>query len=193
MRRFLTQVILIASCASASAATVQPAPIAPPAIAASEPDAEVLRAARDLLAVMFPPAEREKLFDTISNSQMSNIVAGVKQANPCPCATAVIDRFVKEYEEDSRTELHRSMPRLFEIYARAYARQFSIDELREIAAFIRTSTGSKYVQRGSLIMTDPEVGQWQRDEIAAQMKRLAPKMQKMGAEIAALEKSEGAK
>ncbi|MGN6459594.1 MAG: DUF2059 domain-containing protein [Pseudolabrys sp.] len=162
--------------------------------AAVEPNPQSLPAARDLLAVMFPPAQREQIFESVMHAMMTNFIAGTRQGkNADPRVEAIVDKFTAAVESDGRKVLQDAMPGLFEAYARAYARHFSPDELGQIEVFAKTPAGSKFLQRSNFILSDPDVARWQTDIFSSQMKRTAPMAEKMQAEIAALKKSEGAK
>jgi hypothetical protein len=181
------------------AAALFAAPVAAPApaqsqVAAVEPNPQSLPAARDLLTVMFPPAQREQIFDSVMHAMMSNFVAGTRQGKDSdPRMDAIVDKFTAAVESDGRKLLQDAMPGLFEAYARAYARHFSPDELGQIEVFAKTPAGAKFLQRSNFLLSDPDVARWQTDIFSSEMKRTAPLTEKMQADIAALKKSEGAK
>jgi hypothetical protein len=163
-----------------------------PVSAQAPADSEHLQAARDLVDIITPPAEREKMFETILNSFMANQLAGMMQGNPSlrrafedePKLRPVFASFVERQRQLALGDLRESGPQLVESYAAAYARNFTVAELLELRRFFATPTGAKYVSRSAALMTDPALGEWQRAVAARAEARKTKEVQRLIEEIA---------
>ena len=125
---------------------------------------------RDIVAVVLPPAQRQQIMAGFLNSMVRNMVAGIIDGTPGlkqelaanPRVKAAFDRFVSRQQSLAEADVNKGLPELVEAYAHAYARSFSRDELVQIKAFVSTETGTKFMQRGNALMSDPDVAAWQR-------------------------------
>ena len=167
-----------------AALTQPPAPAAAP-----EPDAHAVEVARRLLLIMIPPAQREQMMSTIAVSMMQNMMAGVRQAageKSDPRKEEIVNRFLVDAEADVKARLSVSLPSLFEAYARAYARNFTTQDMEQILAFVSTPAGQKFALRSQFLVTDADVQSWQKNEVADSFRRMGPRIAEMQKEIAAL-------
>jgi hypothetical protein len=71
------------------------------------------------------------------------------------------------------------LPKQMDAVAQAYARMFSLPELKDIAAFARTSSGKSFLARSTEVMSDPAVAAVNAEyfrEVQAVNARVAPEL-----------------
>ena len=137
----------------------QPAFAAAPAPAAASGQAAGLADARAIIAIMFPPAEREAMVDkmqaTLLGQMKPNLPAAVTAD---PGVKAIMDDFFKDALARQRVVILKHQPEQFEAMAQAYTRTFTPAEIKDILAFAQTPSGGKYLSKQPEIMGDPAVG-----------------------------------
>src|SRR5690242_4807015 len=154
MKKFLIIVAgaLLAGSTAAGAAT----PAAP--AAASADDAAKLAEAHGIIAIMFPPAEREqmigKMLTTITAQMRTPMPAYLSQD---PGLKNILDDFMTRVEAQEKPLLMKHLPDLLEADAIAYSHEFSLAELKDIHAFGLTPTGRHYLSRSTALLSDPAV------------------------------------
>lgn len=143
-------------------------PPAPPAI--EEPDADRVEEARELLDLIMPPAQRAAMMIQMIEPSMANVEQGLMES----------PQFMEAMREDPQTQqlfidlmrrqraatnelLTASLPGLINAMSRAYARRFSVRQLRDMREFFESDTGQAYLAEAPAIMADPDVGAWQRN------------------------------
>lgn len=129
------------------------------AAAAPAPDPDRLAAARELVDIAFPAENRSQLFANSIRTMMAQARAAM--VDPLgeqldEGARQIIERYLARMQLQITKSADAAIPIFFDAYARAYARQFTRDELIEITAFVTTPTGSKYFQRSSELLADPD-------------------------------------
>jgi hypothetical protein len=140
---------LAAQASPPAAATSKPAPLDPASIAL----------AHQILTIAFPPAKRSQMYA----SMMSSIVEQNRQAIELTYPSedkefrALLDRSAKHMFDMMQATLDESIPDYFNNFERAYARDFSIVDLKAILAFVQTPAGQHYFERAPLLLSDPDV------------------------------------
>lgn len=66
--------------------------------------------------------------------------------------------------------------------ARVYAREFSVDDLNAVLAFVKTPAGQNFFERGPLILKDPDV-QASQQRMMTQVVGKLPEMMRQTEEI----------
>ena len=172
-----------------------PAAARTPLIAAENEqlDPEKLAIARQIIAVVLPPDQREKMLETVLDSMRRNMLAGALQGvgagdeiRNSPKLQAVFERFMDRERALQMADLREALPDLVEAYARAYVRTFSLDDLKAIKAFVDTPAGARYVQRGAALLSDPDVGAWQRRITAKEAAREDGELARLKTELDAV-------
>ena len=157
----LAAVVALFSCvSSAEAQSSGPASL----------DLARLALGRDIVSVVLPPDQRQQMLAAVLDSMLKNMVGGIVAGLPNlkaelaakPRVKAAFERFIARQQSLSGADLEQALPDLVEAYARAYARTFTATELVDIKAFVATSSGAKFVQRGPALLADPDVAAWQR-------------------------------
>jgi len=72
---------------------------------------------------------------------------------------AIFQRYLERVRTQTDPLITEYSPAIFAAMARAYARNFTRDELLQIRAFMATSAGAKYVQRSPELLADPDIAQ----------------------------------
>src|SRR5690606_10775689 len=122
---------------------------APPATAqAQEPDPAELAEARAIVAVMFPPDERDQMIQTL----IEQIASQLEQVTPFDVEsfgdaglTNVVANFRAELVGVIMPTVQTHLPKILEATATAYTNEFDLAELRDIRAFSETPSGRRYL------------------------------------------------
>jgi hypothetical protein len=191
---FLAAALLNATAALAQA----PAPAVP--IAAQPVDAARLPAARRVVDVVFPLAQREQMIAAMV-AAASNMMQGtvMQQADVVrlmktePRARPLIERFLKEQEAKNVVRMQANIPGMVEAMTNAYARRFTMAQLDDLHAFFETVTGKAYVVQSMTIMSDPDVAAWQRKVMTANLEGIGPDVRQFLQELMALVPAKKAK
>lgn len=149
-----------------------PAPVAAPA-----PDPANLALAREIIIIAYPPESRQAMFARVSNAmitQMRDAVRPERGSSSDAELQKIFDRYVERVRLLSNESTRDGTPEIFEAFARAYARQFTHDELVQIKAFVSTPAGARYVQRASDLIADPDVAEANRAYMAQALRNLEP-------------------
>ena len=145
-----------------------------PAVAAAQPAVQAptdqsarITEARAIIAVMFPPDQREKMFAKLQSdlmSQLSVIMPAEFMADPG--LKAIFEQFKDDAMERQRPVMMKHLPLQMEAMADAYCREFSLAELKEIHAFALTPSGGHYLSKSMSLVGDPAVAKANTDAIA---------------------------
>jgi hypothetical protein len=156
---------LLAACFVA--ATPVQALAAPAAAAAETDQAAKLGEARAFLAVMFPPAQREAMLTKLQadlGTQVSALIPAQMLADPG--LKAIFEEFKTDAFERQRAVALKHFPSQLEAIATAYAREFSLGELKDIHSFALTPSGGHYFSKAMSIIGDPAVAKVNSETIA---------------------------
>jgi hypothetical protein len=130
-----------------------------PGAAAAELDPERLAIARQVIDLSFPPEGRHAMLMSASDTMTDQARAAVAEATggDNEAMTAIMQRFLDRMRVLTDRAIAEHSPALFGAMARAYARNFTRDELVQIRAFVSTPTGRKYLQKSMEMLADPDV------------------------------------
>lgn len=191
MLRLLAGVLVLVLSPLASAAA-QTAPVT-----AAAPEPARLAAAQALIGRIMPAHQRDSMIEQMVRPMMENMRGAVfgdpkfeamKSDNPKLAAT--VEAFMKDEFEHSIVTMKASIPAMFDAMARAYARRFTLDELKAIDSFFQTPAGRAYVTLAPTIMADPDFLAVQRSMMTDAMTGMQQRMAALSAKIAA-EKKQG--
>ena len=175
-------VALAAVCLGLLASPVCAAEAAPrEGSAAPALDPEAIALGHDILEVLSPQAERMSRYNArikgLTEQIRASALAGLDAENPA--LKVVTDRSMDRMWAELGKVVESNLPGFYEAYARAYARRFSLQELREIKAFAMTAAGRKYLHDSTTLFQDPDVIVAQQrlmDSMTADMPRLQKQM-----------------
>jgi hypothetical protein len=169
------------ACAFALAAIPCAAQVAPPPAAAAIEPAQ-LALAQEVIDIAFPRDMRREMMMSAAESSMEQARAAVLSAAGDTFdaeLTRIFDRFVERARGISERSIDEATPAIFDAFARAYARQFTHDELVQIRDFVATPAGSKFVRRSSEILNDPDVARANTAYMATVFAALRPLQEEM--------------
>lgn len=191
---------LFLAAAAVVTAPVQPSPpaVAPASAATTQPalDPERLALAREVVQAFLPPGAVQKMMSSMTNAR-TGMMNQMMQATPKDFGAKgaknndkTLGELMRErdpYFEERMAITNRVMmeelgkvmvefePELRETMARMYARRFTKTELTDLAAFLRTPSGSSFASQLMLMMSDPDYQE--------AMKKLGPKIMQAMPEI----------
>lgn len=136
---------------------------APGSLAAQDepyvPPADELAEARIIIEAMLPPDKREQILLDLAGAVAKQASAGF-MSGPVfeePGIKAIVDDFLVDLPMVYRPLFAEHMPKILEATAVGYTREFTLEELRDIAAFARTPSGQRYFLRVQALQSDPDV------------------------------------
>jgi hypothetical protein len=132
-------------------------------------DPAKLAAATQLLDIVMPPESRDAMIEAIMKPMMQTMMAGIKEMPELKKIFGVdaevqkiFERFMERQKTSSIAKLQQELPNMMTAMARAYARQFSLQEMADAKAFFATPSGRAYMTKAGGIMADPDIVQEQR-------------------------------
>lgn len=177
---------LLAASTSLPCAAQDAAPVPPPAVA--EPAPENLAIAREIVDLAMPPDNRRAMMEQMSDTLFAQMRDGLFRSigdRSNPATQQIFDRYLEQYRRLSNELSNDSTPAMMEAVARAYARQFSLDDLRQIHAFISTPAGTRYFRQATHLFSDPDVAEANRAYAARLFAALQPMMAELQREVEA--------
>ena len=181
MRKLLWPIagaMLVASVPARSAPAHSPA--APTAAAKPAPlDPASIAIAQQILEIAFPPTKRSEMYASIMDSvvEQSRKAMEAQGGSGDEQFDALVNRSVDRMYAEMTATLNESIPDVFASFARAYARDFSRDDLDAILAFVKTPAGQRYFQRAPYLLKDPDV-QAAMERSMTQLAKKLPEIQK---------------
>ena len=165
---------LALASAPALAQTAAPA-TATPAAQSAEPTAAQIALGRQVLIA----SGVSKSFDIAVPQMLDSIGTRVTQTRPD------LIKDLNVVMEQIKPEFDKRVDALLDQGARAYAKRFSEDELKQIAAFFKSAAGVKYVASQPAILNDLFVSfqAWQQQMSGDMMARVREEMKKKGHEL----------
>jgi hypothetical protein len=134
---------------------------------AAADQAAKLGEANAIIAVIFPASQRQQMFAKLQANLVEQMGAMMPAAMMSdPGLRAIIDQFKTDAFERQRAIMMKHLPIQIQAMATAYAREFSLGELREIHAFAATPAGSHYLSQSLAIIGDPAVAKANSETIA---------------------------
>ncbi len=183
---------VIMSILAATQAPVLPdSPAKPPvALAEKPPSAEQIALARDIIVLVLPPEQRKAQSRQTLDAFMRNMVAGIMQNGELdalfakvPATRDIFGAFVTRQRDLALADLEKSTPELIEAYVGAYAKNFSVAELRDLKTFFAAPTGAHYASILPNLLNDPGVAEWQRGVAARAQARQKDQLDQLKADI----------
>ena len=183
------KMLLLVSLLATTPALAQPAPAMP----TGAPDPARIAAAERLLTVLMPPGRFQAMIDGVTQSMERNVVQSLR-GNPTmatllgddPRARPILDRYIARLTASSTAAMKTGQPEMMAAMTRAYARRFTVEQMREVEAFFTTPTGQAYMEQGTTIMGDPDVAAWQRKVVAEQFAKMPEAIRQLTVELEAL-------
>ena len=130
-----------------------------PAAVAAEIDPERLALANQIIDLAYPPEGRRAMLMRASDTMTAQVRAAVTEATGRDIEAGmeeILQRFLDRMRVHAERATDEHSPAIFTAFARAYARQFTREELVEIRAFVSTRRGGICEQAVDLL-SDPDV------------------------------------
>jgi hypothetical protein len=139
-------------------------PVSAQAQPASAPKAEgvnpaSLAIAHQILSIGMPPENRSQMLGSVVDSLVEQIRKSSENLGLTKDKDfqAVMDRSTHRMWDEMKPIMNAALPDIFENMAHAYAREFSIDDLNALLAFVKTPAGQHFFERAPMILKDPDV------------------------------------
>jgi hypothetical protein len=144
------------------ATALLPATVAAEVPAAAAPgtaaNPEAVALGRQIVDAAFPPATRQAMLEQMMNAMLDQMKAGMPlEEISDPGLRQILLDHLASVPKLLRPTTTAFLPKQMDAVAQAYARMFSVAELKDIAAFSRTSSGKSFLARNSEVMSDPAV------------------------------------
>ena len=113
--------------------------------------------ARQIVELMLPPERRQEITQGLMQSVMNQMRASVIGRSSDPGLHRIIEDYLAKVPEQLRPVSDRHLPWIMDAMVQAYVHQYSVDELRQISEFGKTSAGAHFLRRSLTILSDPGV------------------------------------
>lgn len=141
-----------------AAAPPQPAvSTAPAAPAATEPSPVAVGYAREIVAIILPPARHQELADKLTQTVVNQLRGAVLGQYDDPGLRQIVEAYIAKVPGRLRPVNERHIPLVVEAMIQSYAREFSTDELKQISDFGKTPAGAHYLAKSMALQADPVV------------------------------------
>jgi hypothetical protein len=134
-----------------------------PAAAAAQDDAAAeLAEAHEIIAIMYPAAERDQMVRTMIEQfagQIGQAVPLDKDAFGDPALAKMVEQYRDGMVGLVLPTVQAHLPKILEATALAYTHEFDLAELREIRAFAQTPAGRHYLSRSLALIGDPAIAE----------------------------------
>lgn len=158
--------------------SVAAAPASAGAGTASSPEALTL--GKQIVDVAFPPATRQAMLEQMMNTVMDQMKAGMPLDKISdPGVRQILLDHLASVPAMMRPATTAFLPKQMDAVAQAYARMFSVAELKDIAAFANTPSGASFLSRSLEVMSDPGVAAVNAEyfrEVQAVNERVTPEL-----------------
>lgn len=143
--------MLVASQSAALAAS-------PTHAAAQTVDEPRLTVAREVVALAWPPEQREAMMHKLMTAMTSQFKASVRlETITDPGLKKIMEDYFDSIPQLLQPSVSDFLPKQMDAIARAYARKFTLDELRDVRTFAQTQSGSRFLHESMDVMSDPDV------------------------------------
>lgn len=199
--------LLLAGIGTAQAQTAPAKPVVSAAPATAPVDPARLAVSQRLVARLVPEGIYKKLFDTVFNGMMDQIfgevgempvaeiakLGGLSQEQAKALGDAKMREVMEIYDPAWRERQKRMMqafaagmgdvmvklePAIRSALSRAYAREFTVDELTDLDRYFATPTGAHYAAQSLIIAMGPEMTKAMTDMMPEMMSAMPVLMQR---------------
>jgi hypothetical protein len=156
MRALVAAFALMLAATGASPCFAQDRPNAP----AAELDPAQLALAREVVDLAIPPETRHAMLTRVGETMAAQMRDALFAGHPVDAGVqAIFQRYLERVRSQTEPLITEYSPAIFAAVARAYARNFTRDELLQIRAFMATPAGARYIQRSPELLADPDIAQ----------------------------------
>lgn len=152
-----------------------------------------LAAASALMDILIPQQGEAEWAASFITPAMDNALITMTESTEfkamieaAPRSRDVLDRFFARVRSVTVETATSDLPTLRNAMAAAHARQFTVVQIEEIAAFMSTPTGRAYNIAAPRLLADEDVARWQRSVLVRNQEALAPILQQFITEMASV-------
>lgn len=160
------------------------------AMAAEAIDPARLELARALANTMLPPEHTGRFVEEMVDQQMDLVTSAYtdndefkQMTRGAPRVARRLNQFIEEASRVTARVITENMPSLVEATAQAYARRFSVTELRDLQTFFSTPTGQRFATENLMVATDPAMTAWQVRVMTTTQEELMPLLEPFMADV----------
>lgn len=128
-----------------------------PNCAGGQVDPDALAVANDIVAIQFPPEQREatmrQMMDALSHQMQVTWGSAIEDEG----LRAILSKDLDQFADRIMPVVNKHIPNIMNAMACAYARNFEISDLRNVRTFAQTASGAKFLQIGPKAIADPSV------------------------------------
>ena len=141
-----------------------------------------LAIAHEIVTIAYPVETREAVFNGAMDAMLAQTRDSIFDSlKNDPGAEHIVVSKVDSFVAKGKSILKGHIPAMMDGLAMAYAREFSEAELKELRTFAQSPTGSHFLQRSSVVLSDPDFAAANQ----AYMRELQPAIEKMQKELVA--------
>jgi hypothetical protein len=132
---------------------------AAPAHAQSTPAADPAATgyAQQIVDLILPPSRYHEITDKAVRSITDQMRAAMLGRVTDPGLRQIVEGYVAKMPDRLRPLNEKHLPLIVQSMVRAYTREFSLDELKQISSFAQTPAGIHYIGRSFALLSDPGV------------------------------------
>jgi hypothetical protein len=119
--------------------------------------------ARQIVETVLPPERGTDMMTEMMRAVQDQARDAILRQFNDPGIRQIVDSYFTKAPDRLRPLLSRYLPAITAAMTQAYTREFSPDELRQIADFAKSPAGRRYLSHNSAMMSDPSVAQANRD------------------------------
>ncbi len=136
-----------------------------------------LAIAHQILAIGFPAERRSQMLLSVLDSINDQVRKSAQNSGLTKDKDlqTIVGRSSQRMWDAMKPVMNAALPDIFESMARAYAREFSEDDLHAVLAFVKTRAGKRFFERAPLILKDPDV-QASQQRMMAQLMGKVPEI-----------------
>ena len=133
-------------------------------------DPTKLASATQLLDTILPVENREEMMSAMLRPMMQNIQSSFenntslqKVFNDDAEIKKVFQTYMQKLSDKAILKMQLELPTMVTAMSRAYARQFTLQEMADAKVFFSSPSGRAYMSKAGGIMNDPDVTKWMQD------------------------------
>ena len=122
--------------------------------------------ARAIIEIMLPPEKRMETFGSVVRNMLDQMRANATREVTDPGLARIVNDHLDTIPARLAPIIEKHIPLMLDAQAKAYARAFSLDELKQIRTFAETPAGQHYLTEAPKLMGDPDVAATNRAYMA---------------------------
>lgn len=152
-------VALAAVLTALAPAAVLAQPITPPLHGepTPPPDPAALGYARQIVEALLPPERRQEITQGMTGTIMNQMGQAAMGRSTDAGLREVVSTFLTRMPGQIKPVGERHVPLIMDAMTRVFAREYSLEELKQISSFAQTPAGAHYFSRSLALIAEPGV------------------------------------